>query len=81
MRRNLPYKGSCPLAGKAFAKCIVCKAEVTTTENRKLYYGTSDGEFKTRFNNHIRSIRYNRYSTYTELPKYIWKTGNNKIQY
>ena len=28
-------------------QCIVYKAEVTTTDKCKLYYGASDGEFKT----------------------------------
>ena len=44
---NCRYKDSCHLAAKCLAKCIVYKAEVTTTDKRKLYYGTSDGEFKT----------------------------------
>ena len=37
---NCRYKDSCPLAGKCLAKCSVYKAEVTTTDKRKLYYGT-----------------------------------------
>ena len=45
---NRRYKYSCPQAGKCLAKCIVYKAEVTTTDKHKLYYGASDGEFKTR---------------------------------
>ena len=86
MGRNLPghatvYKDSCPLAGKCLAKCIVYKAQITTTDKRKFYYGTSDGEFKTRFNNHTSSFRHKRYSADTELYKYIWKLSNEKIQY
>ena len=81
MGRKLPYKDNCPLAGEALVKVIVYKGEVTTTEKRKLYYGTSDGEFKARFNNHTKSIWPNRYSTDIELSKYIWKISNNKIQY
>ena len=57
---NCRYKDSCPLAGKCSAKCIVYKAEVTNTNKRKLYNGTSDGEFKTRFNNFTRSFRHKR---------------------
>ena len=68
---NCRHKDSCPLAGKCLAKCILLKAEVTTTGKRKLYYGTSDGEFKTRFNNHTSSFRHKRYSADTELSKYI----------
>ena len=74
---NRRYKGSCSLVGKCLAKCTVYKAEVTNTDKRKLYYG----EFKTRFNNHNRSFRRKMYSTDTELSKYIWKLGDDKIQY
>ena len=68
---NCRYKDSCPQAAKCLAKCTVYKAEVTTTGKRKLYYETSDGEFKTRFNNHTSSFRHKRYSIDTELSKYI----------
>ena len=66
------------MVGKCLAKCTVYKAEATTTDKRKLYYGTSDGKFKTRFNTHTSSFRY---STDTELSKYIWKLSKEKIQY
>ena len=56
-----------PLAGKCLAKCIVYRTEVATTDKCKLYYGTSDGEFKTRFNNCTSSFRHKRYSTDNEL--------------
>ena len=47
------------------------KAEVTTTDNLKLYHGTSNGEFKTRFNKHTKLFSNKKYSTDTELSKYI----------
>ena len=78
---NCRYKDSCPMAGKCSAKYIVCKAEVYSTTTRKLFYGTSDGGVKTRFNNHTRFFRHERYSTETELSKYIWKPSNDKFQY
>ena len=46
-----------------------------------VHYGTSYGEFKTRFNNHTRSFRHKRYSVGTELSKYMQKLSNDKIQY
>ena len=67
---------SCPLIGKCLAKCIVYKAEVNTTDERKLYHGKSDGEFKTSFNKHTSSFKHKRYSTDTELCKYIWKLSS-----
>ena len=59
------------MVAKCLAKYIVYKAEVTTTGKCKLYYGTSDRKFKTRFNNHIKLFRIKRYSTDTELSKHI----------
>ena len=53
---NCRFKDNCPLAGKCLVKCIVYKTEVTTSDKCKVFYGTSDGEFKTRFNNHTRSF-------------------------
>ena len=78
---NCRYKDSCTLTGKCLAKCVVYKIEATTTDKCKLYYGTSDGEFKTSFNNHTSSFRHKRYSTDTELSKYFWRLSNEKIQY
>ena len=78
--RKLP-PGQMHCIAKCLAKYIVYKAEATTTDKRKLYYGTLDGEFKTRFNNHTSSFRHKSYSTDTELSKYIWKLSKEKIQY
>ena len=39
-------------------KCTVYEAQVTISDKRVLCYGTSDGEFKTRFNTHTRSFRH-----------------------
>ena len=64
---NCRYKDSCPLTSKCLTKGIVYKAEFTTTDKCKLYYGTSDGEFKTRFKNHTSFSRHKRYATDTEL--------------
>ena len=46
MRKNLSSYATvdistvAPLVGNCLGKCIVYKAEVTTTGKRKLYYGT-----------------------------------------
>ena len=78
---NCRCMDSCLLTSKWLAKCIVYKAELTTTNKRKLYIAITNEEFKTRFNNHTRSFRHKRYSTDTELLKHIWKLSNDKIQY
>ena len=45
---NCRSKPSCPLNGKCLTQCLVYKAESTTSNNSFVYYGTSEGEFKTR---------------------------------
>ena len=57
---NRRYKDSCPLVNKCLTKCIIYKENVTTTDKRKLYYETSDGKFKGRYNNHARLFRHKR---------------------
>ena len=46
------------ILGWYLPKCTVYEAQVTISDKRVLCYGTSDGEFKTRFNNHTRSFRH-----------------------
>ena len=48
---NCRNKSNCPLNGNCQVKTIVYKATVTTQDNYRIYYGTSEGEFKTRYNN------------------------------
>ena len=48
---NCRSKPNCPLNGEYLTQCLVYKATSTTSNNNFLYYGTSEGEFKTRYNN------------------------------
>ena len=54
---NCRNKSNCPLNRNCQVKTIVYKATVTTQDNYRIYYGTSEGEFKTRYNNHTKSFR------------------------
>ena len=80
---NCRDKGSCPLDGKCLEKCIVYKAEVTTSSNNetKTYYGACEGEFKTRYNNHTKSFRLKKYISDTELSKHVWSLKDNNKDY
>ena len=69
---NCRIKDKCPLGGKCLNKDIVYKASVKTDNNLKIYFGLSEGEFKTRFNNHKMSFKNSNYAKSTELSKYIW---------
>ena len=43
-------KENCPLDGKCLQACIVYKADIITNKDSHIYYGASDGEFKSRYN-------------------------------
>ena len=69
---NCRVKESCPLNGKCLHQFMVYKAEVSTNTTYKEYYGASEGEFKSRYNNHIQSFRNISHINDTELSKYLW---------
>ena len=55
---NCKSKPNCPLNGECFTYCLVYKAILATSNNSFVYYGTSDEEFKTQYNNYIKSFRH-----------------------
>ena len=65
---NFRNKECCPLEGYCLRECMVYEAKVSTGNLFKLYYGSCEGEFKSRFYNHTKSFRGNE----MELSKYIW---------
>ena len=52
-------------------------AEVTTNITYKEYYGKSEGELKSRYNNHTQPFRYISHINDTELCKYLWTLKAN----
>ena len=50
-------KPNCPLNVACLTQCLVYKATSATSSNSFIYYGTSEGNFKTRYNNHTKSFR------------------------
>ena len=78
---NCRNKQTCPLDGKCLSSCIVYRAEVINDNNTNIYYGASEGEFKTSYNNHIKSFRHKKYCSETELSKHIWDLKDNNINY
>ena len=58
---------------------MVYEAKVSTYNNFKLYYGTCEGEFKSRSNNHTKSFRDR--GNETELSKYIWQLKDESKSY
>ena len=78
---NCRIKESCPLNGKCLHQCMVYKAEVSTNTTYKEYYGASEGEFKSKYNNHTQSFRNISHINDTELSKYLWTLKTNGTDY
>ena len=78
---NCKIKESCPLNGKCLHQCLVCKAEVTTNTTYKEYYVALEGEFKSRYNNHMQSFRHLSHINNTELSKHLWTLKANGPDY
>ena len=72
-------KEYCPLERYCLRECMVYKAKVSTENNFRLYCGTCDGEFKSRFYNHTISFRVR--GNETELSKYIWQLKDESKNY
>ena len=78
---NCRNKQNCPLGGNCLATNIVYKADVVTSEKVFTYYGTSESEFKYRYNNHTKSFRNRTYQYDSELSKLIWKLKDDNTQF
>ena len=74
---NCRDKSNCPLDNKCLTNKTVYKAEVETNDginelSTKVYFGISETEFKSRYNNHTMSFRNRTHENDTELSKCIW---------
>ena len=57
------------------------QAEVTTNITYKEYYGTSEGEIISRYNNHTKFFRHISHINDIELSKYLWTLKANGADY
>ena len=76
---NYILKPNCPLNGECLTQCLVYKATSATSHNSFVYYGTSDGGFKTWYNNHRKSFRQRESMNETELSKHAWNLKDNGL--
>ena len=67
----------CPLEGKCKEECIVYKAELQDENNPINYIGMTEGDFKSRYNNHTCSFRNENKKEETTLSKAIWNLQKN----
>ena len=68
---NCRDKVRCPLESKCKQECVVYKVEVysdpNNKRNKKIYFGSTQGEFKTRYYNHKTSFSHKKYRHSTTL--------------
>ena len=79
---NCRDKVRCPLEGKCKQECVVYKVEVysdpNNKRNKKIYFGSTQGDFKTRYYNHKTSFSHEKYRHSTMLSSYVWELKANK---
>ncbi len=78
---NCRRKNECPLDGKCLTQCVVYKADVSTCDGKKVYYGSSMGSFKERYSNHKKSFLHRKYREETKLSKFIWELKDKNQQF
>ena len=76
---NCRSKPNCPLNGECLTQSLVSKATSSTSNKNFVYYGTSEGEFKTRYNNHTKSFTHRECMNETELSKHVWNLKDHGL--
>ena len=79
---NCRDKVKCPLEGKYKQKCVVYKVEVYSDPgndiNKKVYFGSTQEEYKTRCYNHRTSFSHEKYRHSTTLSSYVREVKDKK---
>ena len=57
------------------------RADITTDNDHKFYYSTSETTLKKRHSNHTCGFKHVKYQHATELAKYIWQSKNHNFNY
>ena len=76
---NCRNKECCPFKGYYLRECMVYKANVSTEDNFRALLCYMQGEFKSRFYNHTKSLQHR--SIKMELSKYIWQLKDESKHY
>ena len=70
---NCQTKSKCPTPGKCCTPNVVYQATVSHEGRKKAnYIGSTETEFKLRYNNHTKSFRNSKYQSETTLSTYVW---------
>ena len=74
---NCRKKETCPVPGKCCTKSVIYQATVEHEGKKAEYIGSTEPEFKSRYNNHTLSFRTEYKKTATTLSQYIWHNRLN----
>ena len=80
--RNCRVRSDCPLSNKCQARGIVCKATVTSGNDKKTYIGISEPPFKVRYANHKTFFKHERYfsSAHHHVQKVVGKLSISRVR-
>ena len=80
---NCRQRVNCTTDGKCFTRSVVYKAEVSSTDDNttQTYIGVTSNDFKTRYRNHLKSLRNEKYKHETELSKHVWNLKKENRQF
>ena len=80
---NCRQRANCPTDGKCLTRSVVYKADVTSTDDNttQTYIGVTANDFKTRYRNHLKSLRNEKYKNETELSKHVWNLKRENRQF
>ena len=77
---NCINKELCTLQENCFTNNIIYKATLTSNLNtyqHKIHYGITEAKFKQRHANHVKSFRYEKHQSNTELSNELWSIKTN----
>ena len=78
---NCRTKSDCPLQNRCLETSLIYKATVKSENVERVYVGCTEGAFKYRYANHLKSFKHRTYSNETELSKYVWKLKDENEQF
>ena len=78
---NCDNPDECPLDGKCLTSCIVYTAKVNAENTEYIYHGSTEGEFKSRYNGHTTSFRLRSHEKESQLSKFIWSLKDKGVAY
>ena len=80
---NCRNQSSCPLDGKCLTEALVYKATIARAGDNKCktYYGATEPAFKTRWRNHLQSLKNPSKRHDTELAKHAWELKDASVEF